>query len=448
MTGCSMTQPNTPLSFGERLQRDYEMARAQSSLIGFTASQRQASLTKALAAGLPGLRDDDWRYARLRPVNAASWLPADSSESSVSNLPAQSVLPEPMAGFTRLTFINGHYCDGLSMLADAPEGLTGWTEVTWPDVADQQPADNVLQPGPAERYAWLNDLFVTDAAQLKLSGEVQLEFLFISTVTEAASASYPRLQLLLLPEAQVTLVERHLGSGGATALTNASVQLQLQAGARLQHYRVQAMERDAIFMDTLLATLHAGADYALTFINQGAATARSSLRLRLQGDNTQLSVHGVSLTDERCNCDTVIQVEHVGRNSRSEQVLRGVANGQSSIGLTSRVDVAASAGGADSRQSLKGLIGAAGAEVNLRPQLEINTDEVKASHGATTGSLDDNTLFYLLSRGLDPETARKLLEWAFIGDVMSHIGIADLRRQVELATVSQLGNAAALEALL
>jgi Fe-S cluster assembly protein SufD len=144
----------------------------------------------------------------------------------------------------------------------------------------------------------------------------------------------------------------------------------------------------------------------------------------------------------------VIQVEHVGRNSRSEQVLRGVANGQSSIGLASRVDVAASAGGADSRQSLKGLIGAAGAEVNLRPQLEINTDEVKASHGATTGSLDDNTLFYLLSRGIDPETARKLLEWAFIGDVMSHIDIAGLRRQVELTTVSQLGNSAALEALL
>ena len=433
-----MTQPDTRLSFGERLQRDYDLMRAQSASPLVADSLRETSLAKALAAGLPALRDDDWRYARLRPVAAAQWLPAAAVDKASVIEHLRAALPDALPGFARVVFVDGHYCASLSVADQSFSGGQLHHAASGAAHTRNGEATNALQATTAERFAWLNDLFATDSAQLQVT----------ATITDTAAASYPRLQVQVCANAQLTLVERHLGSGGPTALTNVSVQLHLQSAASLQHYRVQAMERDAIFMDTLLATLDSGADYALTFINQGAATARSSLRLRLQGDNTQLSVHGVSLTDERCNSDTVIQVEHVGRNSRSEQVLRGVANGQSSIGLASRVDVAASAGGADSRQSLKGLIGAAGAEVNLRPQLEINTDEVKASHGATTGSLDDNTLFYLLSRGIDPETARKLLEWAFIGDVMSHIDIAGLRRQVELTTVSQLGNSAALEALL
>ena len=443
-----MTQPDTPVSFSERLQRDYDLARAQGARPIVADSLRETSLAKALAAGLPALRDDDWRYARLRPVTAAQWLPAATADEASVIEPLRAALPDALPGFGRVVFVDGHYCASLSVADQSFSGGQLRHAASGAANTRNGEATNALQATTAERFAWLNDLFATDGAQLQVTGQLQLELLFISTITDTAAASYPRLQVQVCADSQLTLVERHLGSGGPTALTNVRVQVHLQSAARLQHYRVQAMARDAVFMDTLLATLDSGANYALTFINQGAATARSSLRLRLQGDNTQLSVHGVSLTDERCNSDTVIQLEHVGRNSRSEQVLRGVANGRSSIGLASRVDVAASAGGADSRQSLKGLIGAAGAEVNLRPQLEINTDEVKASHGATTGSLDDNTLFYLLSRGIDPETARKLLEWAFIGDVMSHIDIAGLRRQAELTTVSQLGNAAALEALL
>ena len=440
-------QPEPRLSFNERLQRDADAAHQQAPAAVVAPSLRERSLASALSAGLPALRDDDWRYTRLRPLAAAALLPAAAQPQSSADAMASLALPETLPGFLRLVYVNGRAAPELSATAEQLQGVqrimagnAGSIAAPWPQ------AD--LQAGPSERFAWLNDIFATDSAQLLVTGQAQLELLFISTQTPDAGARYPRLDLRLQAGAQLTLVERHLGSGGADALTNVSVQVDLQQSSTLRHYRVQALNADALFIDTLLATLGPASRYDLTFVQQGAATARSNLRLQLQGDGSQLSLHGISLTDARGSNDTVIQVEHIGRNSHSEQVLRGVANGQSSIGLASRVDVAASARGADSRQSLKGLIGAAGAEVNLRPQLEINTDEVKASHGATTGSLDENTLFYLLSRGLDPQTARKLLEWAFIGDVMSHIDIAALRRQIELATVSQLGNAAALEALL
>jgi Fe-S cluster assembly protein SufD len=111
------------------------------------------------------------------------------------------------------------------------------------------------------------------------------------------------------------------------------------------------------------------------------------------------------------------------------------------------VEVTATARGTNCEQSLKGLLNNPGAEIDLRPQLEIHTDAVRASHGATTGALDQNMLFYLLSRGLDADTARGLLEWAFCEDAIKLIGQPLLRRQVELALADCLGNSVAHEAL-
>jgi Fe-S cluster assembly protein SufD len=247
--------------------------------------------------------------------------------------------------------------------------------------------------------------------------------------------------------AQMTLIERHLG-GDAQGITASSCSVRLGRDAQLQHYRLQDQALDATWIDTLRATLDSGAQYQLSLLSLGGGAARSSVRIRLAGQGSHLLLNGASLADAKRVLDTVIRVEHEGRDTRSEQLLRAVANGQSGISMASRVEVSASAGGADSRQSLKGLITAKGAEINLRPQLEILTDEVTASHGATTGALDENMLFYLLSRGLDADTARKLLEWAFIADVMSRIELPALRRQVEMATVTRMGNSAAMESLL
>jgi Fe-S cluster assembly protein SufD len=128
-------------------------------------------------------------------------------------------------------------------------------------------------------------------------------------------------------------------------------------------------------------------------------------------------------------------------------VLRGIAHDRAHVAFRSRVEVAATASGAASEQSLKGLLGGKGAEIDLRPQLEIHTDQVRASHGATTGALDENMRFYLLSRGLDPETARRVLEWSFLEDAICRIGDSGLRRAAEKSLVAAVGNDVAGEAL-
>ena len=134
-------------------------------------------------------------------------------------------------------------------------------------------------------------------------------------------------------------------------------------------------------------------------------------------------------------------------DSSSTQVLRGIARDRGRVAWRSRVEVAATAKRSAAEQSLKGLLAGQGAEIDLRPQLEIHTDEVRASHGATTGALDENMRFYLLSRGLDPETARGVLEWSFLADAISRIGDTQLRQLAEQQLLAAVGSAVAREAL-
>ena len=431
-------------AFTERLRREYAEALPALPAGVATPQLRGAALEQAAALGLPALREDAFRYASLRPLEKARLVPA-ARPTEADEARAASRLPAAVAGFTRYVFVNGRFAPSLSAAAgDLPGGQ-------FQARSHAPPAGGaavfLLKPGAEERFAWLNDAFAVDTAALGIAGAARVEVVFLEVPTADGGAGYPRLEVRVAAGARLELIERHLGSGGAHGLINGSVQLELAADAAAEHYRWQGCDADATVLDTLLATVGDRAHYTLSLISLGAAAARSAQRIRLAGVEARASVNGMSLADAKCVIDTSILVEHAGRATRSEQLLRGIANDRSAISFNSRVEVAASAGGADSRQSLKGLIGGHGAEVNLRPQLEILTDEVSASHGATTGALDENTLFYLLSRGLDPHTARQLLEWAFIEAVMSRIGDASLRRQVELATVKRLGNAAALEAV-
>ena len=428
-------------TFTERLQREYAEALPGLPAAVVSRDDRAEALRRVLESGLPGLRDDAWRYSNLRPMAQARLASTAASDATAQ---ARALLPDALAGIARFVFVNGRYAPALS--AD-PAVLAGATLAT---ASGQGAAGSALRTDATtidERFAWLNDAFAVDVARLAVQGDLDVELLFLSLPSADAGANYPRLELHVASGARLRLIERHLGGAGPSSLVNAGAQVVLGRDATLEHLRLQACAPDALFIDSLVADVGAGSRYALTQLNLGANSARNSIRVSLAGEGATLDLKGMSVAGGQRVLDTAIQVLHVARRTASTQTLRGIANDRSGVSFSSRVDVAASAGGADSRQSLKGLLGGAGAEVNLRPQLEISTDEVKASHGATTGALDETMLFYLLSRGLDREVARRLLEWAFLEDVLAHIPLPALRRQVELATLERLGNTQALEAL-
>jgi len=391
-------------------------------------SARSAALDHALAAGLPHRRDDLWRYADLRYLDSVPLGPA----AGIAMAPESIQLPARLAGFTRLVMHNGRLS---------------------PDLSDPCPwlSRDATPLVPArtrhERFGWLNDAFAMDVARLVVDGSALIEVVFASTTGAIPQAAHPRLEVSLRDNADLILVERYIGDPGAESLVNAAVQVHGAAGSRCQHLRWQSLAPEAQLLDTLQVAMDRDARYSLALLQLGSRSSRSSLRVSLYGRGATATICGVSVADSRRTIDTSLLVDHIGADTSSSQVLRALARDRAHLAWRSRVEVTTGARGSNCEQSLKGLLDNAGAEIDLRPQLEIHTDAVRASHGATTGALDQNMLFYLLSRGLDADTARGLLEWAFCEDAVRHIDQPLLRREVELALADCLGNKVAREAL-
>jgi Fe-S cluster assembly protein SufD len=165
---------------------------------------------------------------------------------------------------------------------------------------------------------------------------------------------------------------------------------------------------------------------------------RSNLHLRLAGAGAECALHGLFMVDGQRQADLYTLIEHVAGHTRSEELVRGVATNRGRGAFNGRILVGPGAAKADSSQSSRNLILSERAEINSRPQLEILTDDVKCSHGSTTGSLDPTQLFYLLSRGIDPETARGLLTFAFCEDVVARVSHPALRTHIEELVVGRL----------
>jgi Fe-S cluster assembly protein SufD len=395
-------------------------------------SVRSGALNKALAAGLPQLRDDLWRYADLRFLASAALAPVAAEPADPLTAAVTAVLPARLPDFTRLVFANGRLHKGLS---DACAAL----DIRSPPLVPERTRH--------ERFGWLNDAFATDVARLAVSGAERIEVVFAATPGATRQAVYPRLELQLAANAALVLVERHVGSTGAEGLINAAVQVYAGAGSQLHHLRWQALGADAQFLDTVQLALDRDARYELSLLQLGARTARTSLRAALYGSGASFLLRGVALGSGRHTLDHSLLVDHLAPHTTSHQLFRAIARDHAHIACRSRVEIAAGAPGSRSEQSLKGLLGNAGTEIDFRPQLEIHTDDVRASHGATTGALDANMRFYLLARGLDEGTARALLEWAFLEDALTGIAPPALRAAAERAAAESLGSDVARQLL-
>jgi Fe-S cluster assembly protein SufD len=391
-------------------------------------SIRSAALNKALAAGLPQLRDDLWRYADLKFLASAALAPIAAAADEALAGSVNALLPPRLPGYIRLVIVNGR---PFAPLSD--------------DCAELAPAATPLVPDRTrhERFGWLNDAFATGVARLAIHGSQRLEVIFAAVAGTDRQAVHPRLEIVLGPQADLVLLERHLGSIGAEGLINAAVQVQAGPGSRVRHLRWQQLADDAQFLDTTQIALDRDAQYCLTMLQLGARTARTSFRASMHGAGAELRLQGAGLSTGRHSLDHSWLVDHLAPHTVSTQVFRAIAREHARIACRSRVEVGKQAGGARVEQSLKGLLGGAHAEIDLRPQLEIYTDEVRATHGATTGALDDNMRFYLLSRGIDPDTARGLLEWAFLEDAVRGIELPELRSAAELTLANALGSSVA-----
>jgi Fe-S cluster assembly protein SufD len=377
--------------------------------------------------------------------------PALSSPSEQAGVVVTSIKANLLAGPTSRTSASATG-DGTSVAAAASSASA--VDTSGANGATTASAAAGVAPGtaalPADlRFALLNEAFATDGAHIEVARgaacETCIELVFVATTEAKAGASYPRVSFKVGANARVGLIERHVSIGSDANFINCAVNVEVDRDANVQHYRVQQTGARAIWFDTLTAKLAENAKYQVHTVNLGALSARSTVHVQLIGERSEVGVYSVSVGGKNQVHDTFALVEHISPNARTDQSFRGISGGRARVAFNGKIVVRKGAHGTDSRQSLRGLLAGKDAEIDVRPQLEIYTDDVRCNHGATAGKLDDNMLFYLLSRGLDRETALRLLKWAFLEDVVAKIEVPELRRQIEQSLAGQLDGAAALQ---
>ena len=393
----------------------------------------------APAPVLPTTRDENWKHAPLRGIERLQWAPP-TALTQEALLAATTLLggesPQGAIG-TRIVLVDGLPC---------PELARGPVGGDAAGVAFRA-TETLAQPGvPAVSI----DLAFAGLNRHHRQGELQIrvpdgETLELEVVCVALACGHPALCIDLGARASLRLLERHLGV--ASSLANLSLSVQLGHGARLEHARLLQPADGARHFETLQAAVGADANYRVIQVTSGAAATRSTALVSLEGAGADLGWHTAALGTGTQTHDAYVRVTHDAPAVRTEQGFRGIAADRSRIAFNGHMQVTARAPGAHSAQTLRGLTAGAAAEIDLRPQLEIDIDDVRASHGATIGKLDADMLFYLLSRGLDPATADSLLKWAFIADVIARLSDPAWRSRFEDALAPLLPGAHAARSL-
>jgi Fe-S cluster assembly protein SufD len=285
-----------------------------------------------------------------------------------------------------------------------------------------------------EAFADFNSALWGDGLYLELASGVTLA----QPLYLRQAAGPPLRHLLVLGRnSQATLIQHAAPGAAATYFANSMNECVLDAAARLTHIELQEPGPQAQLIARSAARLGADSRYTHLALSTGGALLRNDLTLRLDGPGATCQLHGLSLGRGRSHIDQRVFVEHASGGGTSRQLYKSVLWERARAVFNGRVRVAPGATKTDARQVTRNLLLSRDAEADSRPQLEIFADDVKCSHGAATGSLDETQLFYLRSRGLDQATARRLLVHAFAAQVLDPLD-ATLRAPLDAWLHDQL----------
>ena len=367
-------------------------------------------------SGLPKRDVEAWKYTDLRPLTALE-LPAASGEpvdgavlATATGLLQRLALDEMGLSETpRLVFVNGRFAAGLSRLADVP-GL----------VMQDLPPLGDLAPGA---MAALNAMLGDAGAALRVSagadaGRVLLVALGVGTGAGALSG-HPQHRVVVEAGARLSLLELALGSG--LYLNNPVLDIDVQAGGHLTHVRLQDEGPEALHLSTVQAHVAERGSYDSFSLALGARLARHEVHATMSGRGGEVQVNGAQLLDGRQHADLTSVIMHKAPSCNSRQTVKNVLSGRSRAVFQGKIVVDRIAQKTDGYQMNQALLLSDEAEIDAKPELEIYADDVKCSHGATAGALDDDQLFYLRSRGVPAVEARAILVRAFLADALGLI---------------------------
>jgi len=407
------------------------------------AQARRESLEWAMVRGLPTRKDEDWKYTRL---DALLDVPFERAEAGVSHRVASASLEALMINpsSTRVVFVNGHFVPDLSSLGDLKEGVTvtSLASALARGATGLEPVFSRAFDQYDHAFTALNTALAEDGAYIQIAADTvvdtPIELVFLSDAQDTPLLSSPRSVILAAPGSRASVVETHAGIAGGVTWTNAVVHVVLDEGARVDHFKIQD-EPDTGFHLALL-DVYQGPDsqFFSSSMMLGSKIARNEVHVHLEGEGSRVSVDGLYWPRGDQHHDNVVLIEHVAPRCVSHQLYKGIVDDHGHGVFNGRIIVWPGADGADANQTNKNLLLSEFAEIDTRPRLEILTDDVKCTHGAAVGALDEEALFYLRSRGVPREAARALLTSAFAREMLDRVESESVRTHVETQLAERL----------
>jgi Fe-S cluster assembly protein SufD len=408
---------------------------------------RQAAITRFRDLGFPVARrgNEEWKYTDVGPIARAPFQPLLSS--GAGELTAAEVEPFAFGGsrWPRLVFVDGNYAAKLSSASFLPSGATAGSLAE----AMRGKAD-LVEPSLARhaRYAdhaftALNTAFLHDGAFVHIPDGVAvaepIHLLFLSTASaKEGPVSHPRVLVLTGRGSHVTLVEDYVGLRDSRYFTNAVTEAEVGPGATVRHYRLQRQSEEAYHIGTTQIVLGRDSAFSSVTVDLGGGLVRNNLNVLLGEEGGSCTVNGVYLVAHSQHVDNQVVLDHAKPHTTSRELYKGVLGGRSRSVFHGSIIVRKGAQKVDARQVDKNLLLSDGAEADSKPAFWIYADDVKCSHGAACGKLDEDALFYLRSRGLAEEEARNLLVHGFVSEVLNTIEDQAVRTRVEELVAARL----------
>lgn len=404
---------------------------------------REAAFDRFKELGFPTVKDEEWKYTNVAPLTKLSFQTARDDGSSEVTSAEVNRLGCVEAKNSQLVFVNGALRKDLSSLADVPAGVIamGLVEAI-EEPGYQELIREYLGRGVGYNtngFVALNTAMLAGGAFVLIPRNVEihkpLSLLFLSA---GNVASFPRVLVIAEANCKATLIESYANAGAGVSFTNAVVEVVLQEGSRLEHYKVQRESVESFHIASTSATLGTNASYDSTAINFGAQLSRHDVAVQMGQEGAECWVDGLYVVSSGQHTDTHSVIDHQQPHCTSHQLYKGILDGKSRAVFNGKIFVRHGAQKTDAMQTNKNLLLSKEARVDTKPQLEILADDVKCAHGAAVGQIDEDQLFYLQTRGIHGELARNLLTYGFAEEVIGKIKIDSIRSQLDEAVLHRL----------
>jgi Fe-S cluster assembly protein SufD len=398
---------------------------------------RKAGIASFADQGFPTLHDEDWRFTNVAPI---ANLPFQLAREAVVNGTESKALAA--AAFTklpghRLVFVNGFFSAKLSSIKPVSGGVrienlsgalakdSGFIEKHLGKYAHT--ANNT--------FAALNQAFFTDGAFIFVPAGVAVaepvQLIYISSAKNSGEVILPRNLVIAEANSKLAVVESYISTGNVAYFTNAVTEILAGDNAAVEHIKLQDEAADAFHIATIAGEFGRASNVTVHSFALGAKLSRTNIRTKLAGEGLECILNGLYLTRGEQLADHHMIVEHAQPHCASHEYFNGILDDKSKGVFHGRIYVHPIAQKTDAKQTNKNLLLSDDATADTKPQLEIYADDVKCTHGATIGQLNNESIFYLRSRGISPDNARRMLIHAFAGEIIERVKCAPVREELD-----------------